>query len=42
MYIHTNKKKPHPRKRNKSARYRAQLRRKNMRRRMRVSGGCKW
>ena len=43
MYIFTKKKKaPTPKKRNKTARLRAQLRRKNVRRRMRMSGGCKW
>jgi len=37
MYIFTKNKRPHPKKRNKSARYRAKLQRKNVRRKVRVS-----
>jgi hypothetical protein len=42
MYIYTKKKAPTQKKRNKSARLRAALRKKNERRRVRMSKGCKW
>ena len=42
MYIYMKKKGPSQKKRNKTARYRAKLARKNTRRRIRVSKGNKW
>ena len=41
MYIYTKNKKPRTDKKNKTGRYRAKLRRKNTRRKMRVAGR-KW
>ncbi len=41
MYIFTKTKRPRDKKRNKTARYRAKLRRKNTRRKLRVAGR-KW
>ncbi len=42
MYIQSNKKGPAQKKRNKTARLRAGLKRKNVRRRVRMSKGFKW